>query len=435
MPSWKKVLISGSDAALNSLNVTTALTASGIIYPSSDGTLGQVLVTDGAGQLSFSTISSGGTGSSVKLSQTVAATTWSFAHNLNEKFPAVTVYDSNDEVIIPQKIDAIDNNNMLVYFSSPTTGTAAAVVGGSTVSASYSLYAETASYATNLVVSGGINPVNYIVFNSSSAAPLQDYMLQANTTDKTLDLRMGNNATLQLGMELYNPPIVNESGADLTDGTLVMMNPADISQGNRISVVKAITDGTYPADAIVGVLTEDVANHQEGFATWFGAVRDLPKTQVQPAGETWAEGDRLYPNPAIAGGLTKVFPSAPNLRITVGTITRINGNNVTILVNFHRRTALKRAHDVVDNTTTSSYGDLLMKSGSVWTNTKQLSGSYSITGSLNSTIQLPDNSATPSAANAGSMRYRVSGNNSYVDMVMQTGATTYTWVNIVQNNW
>ena len=443
MPSWKKVLISGSDAALNSLNISAALTASGLIYPTIDGTLGQALVTDGSGHLSFSTISSGGTGASVKLFQTEAATTWSFAHNLNEKFPAVTIYDSNDEVIIPQKIDAIDNNNMLIYFSTPRTGTAAAVVGGSTVSASYSQYAVTSSYADNLIVSGGINPVSYIVFNSSSAAPLQDYMLQANTTDKTLDLRMGNNATLQLGMELYNPPIVNESGGDLTEGTLVMFNPADISQGNRISVVKAVTDGTYPADKIVGVLTEDVAHHQEGFATFFGLVRDLPKTVLQPAGETWAEGDVLYPNPAIAGGLTKIFPPAPNLRITVGTITRINGNNVTITVSFHKRTALKRAHDVNDTTTNSSYGDILVKSGSVWTNTKQLSGSYALTGSLEvqgtvtatSSIQVGDNSATASSTNVGSIRYRTSGNNSYVDMVMQTGASTYEWVNIVQNNW
>ena len=37
--------------------------------------------------------------------------------------------------------------------------------------------------------------------------------------------------------------------------------------------------------------------------------------------------------------------------------------------------------------------------------------------------------------NAGTLRYRTSGNNSYVDMSMQTGASTYAWVNIVQNSW
>ena len=57
MPNWRKLIVSGSDAALNSLNVTSALTASGLIYPSSDGTLGQVISTDGSGNLSFNNVS------------------------------------------------------------------------------------------------------------------------------------------------------------------------------------------------------------------------------------------------------------------------------------------------------------------------------------------------------------------------------------------
>jgi len=240
----------------------------------------------------------------------------------------------------------------------------------------------------NQTISGSLNvsgsaSVDYIIFDSQSATPLVGYMLQANPTDKTLDLRMGdNNATLQIGQEMYFPPVVNKSGGNLNDGDLVMVNPSGIAQGNRISVVKAVTDGTYAADKLVGILTEDLAVNQEGFATWFGYVRELDKTQVQPIGETWAEGDILYPNPAIPGRLTKVFPTSPNLRVTVATITRINGNNVTLLVNFHKRTALKRAHDVIDNSTTSSYGDLLIKSGSVWTNSKTLVGDYTISGSL-----------------------------------------------------
>jgi hypothetical protein len=56
MPNWKKVITSGSDAALNSLLVTNSLTASGLIYPSTDGTTGQVVTTDGAGNLSFSPV-------------------------------------------------------------------------------------------------------------------------------------------------------------------------------------------------------------------------------------------------------------------------------------------------------------------------------------------------------------------------------------------
>ena len=49
--------------------------------------------------------------------------------------------------------------------------------------------------------------------------------------------------------------------------------------------------------------------------------------------------------------------------------------------------------------------------------------------------QMPDNSAPASAANVGTIRYRSTSNTSFVDVSMQTGATTYTWVNIVSNFW
>ena len=50
-------------------------------------------------------------------------------------------------------------------------------------------------------------------------------------------------------------------------------------------------------------------------------------------------------------------------------------------------------------------------------------------------VQMADDTDTASADKVGTQRYRVSGNNSYVDMCMQTGAATYAWINIVQNNW
>ena len=50
-------------------------------------------------------------------------------------------------------------------------------------------------------------------------------------------------------------------------------------------------------------------------------------------------------------------------------------------------------------------------------------------------VQVADDVATATADRVGTLRYRTSGNNSYVDMCMQTGASTYAWVNIVQNNW
>jgi len=54
---------------------------------------------------------------------------------------------------------------------------------------------------------------------------------------------------------------------------------------------------------------------------------------------------------------------------------------------------------------------------------------------VNGSVKVSNDTNTPSSSNVGSIRYRTSGNNSYVDMCMQTGGTSYAWVNIVTNNW
>lgn len=74
----------------------------------------------------------GGTvGGQALLTQSIAATTWSFNHNLGITYPVVTVYDStSNTVIIPQNIVPSGSNDMKIYFSSPKSGYATAVAGG-----------------------------------------------------------------------------------------------------------------------------------------------------------------------------------------------------------------------------------------------------------------------------------------------------------------
>ena len=50
-------------------------------------------------------------------------------------------------------------------------------------------------------------------------------------------------------------------------------------------------------------------------------------------------------------------------------------------------------------------------------------------------VKLGNDTDSPASPKAGTFRYYTSGNNSYVDMCMQTGASTYAWVNIVTNSW
>jgi len=175
----------------------------------------------------------------------------------------------------------------------------------------------------------------------------------------------GGSASLQIGQELYYPKVVNKSGENLINGTLVMVDPNNPSQGNRIRVVKSISDGTHLESLLIGVLTENIDDNQEGFATWFGMVRDVNKTHLEDAGlkytgSAWAEGDILYPDSERPGGLTNIKPEAPNLKSTIGFVERITGNNIQILVRPQLGSHISNLHDV--QIATASNNDILVYS-------------------------------------------------------------------------
>ena len=86
-----------------------------------------------------------------------------------------------------------------------------------------------------------------------------------------------------------------------------------------------------------------------------------------------------FPHPTIAGGLTKQEPPAGKWKLIVAAVVH-NTSNGTIFVRLTPGNNIGELDNIQDSSSTS--GDLLVKSGSVWRNSKQLTGSYGITGSL-----------------------------------------------------
>ena len=68
------------------------------------------------------------------------------------------------------------------------------------------------------------------------------------------------------------------------------------------------------ASYIMGIATENIANNAFGYVTQFGLIRGINTTG---GAEAWVDGQILYYNPAVAGGLTKTVPTAPNAKIQV----------------------------------------------------------------------------------------------------------------------
>jgi hypothetical protein len=70
---------------------------------------------------------------------------------------------------------------------------------------------------------------------------------------------------------------------------------------------------------IVGVAAETIALNGFGLIQISGVLRGF-NTTGSSVGETWADGDALYYNPAYVGSMTKVKPSAPNQKTYVGEV-------------------------------------------------------------------------------------------------------------------
>jgi hypothetical protein len=172
------------------------------------------------------------------------------------------------------------------YFS----GTASfALTSSRAISASYAL---TSSYSQNLQISGSINNVDYIDFNTGSTVtqPIPG-RLSWNDTDGTLDIGLkGSNVTLQVGQEQL-VRVVNKTATNIT---LLEANYQAVrltgAQGQRLKVDLAQATTDVLSAETLGIVTETIANNQEGFITISGLVRGINTTGTLQ-GETWADGD------------------------------------------------------------------------------------------------------------------------------------------------
>lgn len=171
--------------------------------------------------------------------------------------------------------------------------------------------------------------------------------IQWNRDDGTMDVGLYGGSVLQVGQEI-NYYAKNTSGADIANGTPVMFS-GTIGASGKLTIDLAVADGTSPAEYMMGVATQDIADNDFGYVTSFGLVRGFDTTGT-PYGEVWADGDLLYFDPATPGTWTKTQPQAPNLNIPVAVVINAgSGGSGSIFVRMDIQDALSRQQDVYIN--------------------------------------------------------------------------------------
>lgn len=166
-------------------------------------------------------------------------------------------------------------------------------------------------------------------------------MVRWNDTDGTTERRLkGNNVTLQDGQEVLKR-VVNKTGSNLLESEYKVVRIRTVAeggaQGQRSAVVLA--QANTNSKGIIGVVTENITNNQEGFITLIGEVREINTTGSLQS-ETWVDGDLLYLSPTTAGQLTNVVPVSPNYSIPIATIDYAHAVHGKISVHVGERLAL-----------------------------------------------------------------------------------------------
>jgi len=137
---------------------------------------------------------------------------------------------------------------------------------------------------------------------------------------QTLSLVMeGGNAVQQIGEETY---FRIKCSAAVTEGQVVMFTGTVGSSGGLTGApATGLTAST--ASYVMGVATESGALNDWIYVTAFGLVRGIDTTG---GAEAWVDGQILYYNPAVTGGLTKTLPSAPNAKVQVCAVVHADNN-------------------------------------------------------------------------------------------------------------
>lgn len=140
---------------------------------------------------------------------------------------------------------------------------------------------------------------------------------------KTLNLVMEDSGGViqQIGEETYYRI---KADAAITNGQVVMFT-GSVGASGALKGAPATGLTATQNEYIMGVATQDIANNGWGYVTWFGLVRGVNTTG---GAEAWVDGQILYYNPAVAGGLTKTVPTAPNPKVIVASVVHAATNGI-----------------------------------------------------------------------------------------------------------
>jgi hypothetical protein len=340
---------------------STATGAINALLPSQAGNAGKVLATDGT-NTSWSAAGGSGTVTSVAatagtgISVTGSPITTSGTLNITNTAP--------DQTVVLTAGTGISTTgtypNFTITNTSPSAGGDVVGPASATDNAIARFDTTTGKLIQNSTVTitdnGDVANANSVDFDiTPTTLPTAQGTLYWDNADsiQTLSLVMeGGNAVQQIGEETY---FRIKCQSAITEGQVVMFAGTVGASGGLIGApATGLTAST--ASYVMGVATESGATNDWIYVTSFGEVRNINTTG---GAEAWVDGQILYYNPAVTGGLTKTLPSAPNPKVQVCAVVYAASNGSLFIRPTFGGVLGQYEGDV--QVTTPANGDLLIR--------------------------------------------------------------------------
>lgn len=271
-------------------------------------------------------------------------------------------------------------------------GTGATTPAGARANLSAAILGANNDITSMTALNGGLSSPDFIQFDiTPETVPTAEGALYWDSADsaKTLSLVMtGGNAIQQIGEEQY---FRIKASATITEGQVVMFTGSvGASGGLKGAPATGLTAST--AQYVMGVATENIANNGWGYVTSFGTVRGINTTG---GAEAWVDGEILYLDPTVVGGLTKTIPLAPNPKVVVCAVTHAASNG-SLFIRPSFGGILGQYEGDVGITSVAAY-DLLQRNAAntAWVNVSPASviaasGGAPVTKTANFTVAVTD---------------------------------------------
>lgn len=207
-----------------------------------------------------------------------------------------------------------------------------------------------------------ISNLDYIQMDTTNTVvPTQTGRIAWNDADGTLDLKLKDGVTLQIGQETV-AMVANYTGSPIAEGAAVYVSGA---QGQRLKVALADASAEATSSTTLGVVTQSggIPNASSGYITTQGLVRGLSlPTSI------WEEGDIVWLS-TTAGQWTPNRPEAPDHGVQIGYVVKTsNGSSGEIYVHPQNGYELSELHTV--KITNPQPGDVLTYNGTIWVNSQ-----------------------------------------------------------------